>query len=207
MAIARSVRPTTRERKDEILAAALACFADRGYEATTLSDIRARSKASTGSIYHLFKSKEEIAGAVYLEGMRAYQTAFTAKILGSKSAKSAVRNAVHFYLAWVEEHVELARFLHSTRQAELLPEVKAELHEANRVFYRALRQQFEPQVRVGVLRAMPWELFLVIVMGPVHEHARQWLAGRTRTPLREAAPVLASAAWRAVRGTRNAVKR
>ena len=59
-----SGRASTENRRRTILAAALACFAEHGYEATTLGQIRERSGASVGSIYHLFASKEEIAGAV-----------------------------------------------------------------------------------------------------------------------------------------------
>ena len=57
----------SERRKREILEAALACFGELGYEKTTLAEIRARSEASTGSIYHHFRSKEHLFAALYLE--------------------------------------------------------------------------------------------------------------------------------------------
>ena len=60
-------------RRDAILEAALDCFASYGFAKTTMDDIRLRAGASTGSLYHHFKSKEQLAAELYLEGVRRYQ--------------------------------------------------------------------------------------------------------------------------------------
>ncbi|HEY2518128.1 MAG TPA: helix-turn-helix domain-containing protein, partial [Polyangiaceae bacterium] len=122
-----AARAATGERRRKILDAALRCFADEGYEATTLSHIRARSGASTGSIYHLFASKEEIAGAVYVDGLRCYQEGFLAVVEQRESPEAMVRACVEFYLEWVEANERLARFIVHTRHAELVPAVRDEL--------------------------------------------------------------------------------
>jgi len=38
-----------------------------------MADIRVRARASIGSIYHHFRSKEQLAAALYVEGLRDYQ--------------------------------------------------------------------------------------------------------------------------------------
>jgi AcrR family transcriptional regulator len=195
-----SGRASTENRRRTILAAALACFAEHGYEATTLGQIRERSGASVGSIYHLFASKEEIAGAVYLEGLRDYQDGFTAQIAKAESAEAAVRACVDYYLGWVEEHEQLARFMLHTRQAELVPTVREELRKMNRAFFRTIDEHLQRYTRA--LKEMPRELFVDVVMGPAQEHARHWLAGRSRMRPRDAATHLAEAAWDAVRSRR-----
>src|SRR5699024_7640678 len=48
------------ERKSKILDAALECFSQKGYSASTVDDIVRYSKLSKGSVYNYFKSKEEI---------------------------------------------------------------------------------------------------------------------------------------------------
>lgn len=48
------------EKRAALLDAALYCFANRGYEATTIDDIVRHAKVSKGAIYNYFKSKEEI---------------------------------------------------------------------------------------------------------------------------------------------------
>jgi AcrR family transcriptional regulator len=61
-------QPRWRRRKearpDEILAAALASFAERGFAATRLEDVAARAGISKGTLYLYFKGKEELFEAV-----------------------------------------------------------------------------------------------------------------------------------------------
>src|SRR5215470_14374357 len=66
----------SERRRKSILDAALACFLERGVAATTTEEIRDRSGASIGSIYHHFGDKEGLAGALYVEGIRSYQEGF-----------------------------------------------------------------------------------------------------------------------------------
>ncbi|MGH6945283.1 MAG: TetR/AcrR family transcriptional regulator [Geminicoccaceae bacterium] len=54
-------------RPDEILAAALESFAERGFAATRLEDVAARAGISKGTLYLYFKSKEELFKAVVRE--------------------------------------------------------------------------------------------------------------------------------------------
>jgi AcrR family transcriptional regulator len=51
-------------RPDEILAAALASFAERGFAATRLEDVAARAGISKGTLYLYFGGKEELFEAV-----------------------------------------------------------------------------------------------------------------------------------------------
>jgi AcrR family transcriptional regulator len=51
-------------RPAEILAAALASFAERGYAATRLDDVAARAGVTKGTLYLYFPSKEELFKAV-----------------------------------------------------------------------------------------------------------------------------------------------
>lgn len=52
------------ERRDQILDAALTCFTERGFQATSMSDIIAASGLSAGAIYLYFDGKWSIAMAV-----------------------------------------------------------------------------------------------------------------------------------------------
>jgi len=48
------------QRREQILAAALACFARQGYFETRMDDIVRESGLSKGALYHHFASKEEV---------------------------------------------------------------------------------------------------------------------------------------------------
>lgn len=55
------------ERRALLLQSALHCFAEKGFEATTIDHIVKHGGVSKGAVYHYFKSKEEI----YLELIEA----------------------------------------------------------------------------------------------------------------------------------------
>lgn len=55
-------------RPDEITAAALELFSERGYAATRLEDVAARAGVSKGTLYLYFENKEELFKAVLREG-------------------------------------------------------------------------------------------------------------------------------------------
>lgn len=200
LVMSRGTSDRGERRRRQIIDAALECFCERGIAGTTLEGIRKASGASTGSIYHLFASKEEIAGAAYLDGIRGYQEGLLAEMAEWMDPGEAIRGVVRHYLRWVEAHPRLARFILHTRRADLLPAIRDEVWSANRTFFRTLRRRLEPHVVSGEVRAIAWELLVPVVMGPSLEYARLWLAGVSRVPPAEAADALAEAAWRAVRG-------
>ncbi|MET0287769.1 MAG: TetR/AcrR family transcriptional regulator [Polyangiales bacterium] len=58
-----------KTRRD-VLEAALALFAERGFSGTTIPDVMARATVGAGSLYRLFPSKEALANAVFREAKR-----------------------------------------------------------------------------------------------------------------------------------------
>ena len=56
-------------RPEEITAAALELFAERGYAATRLEDVAARAGVSKGTLYLYFANKEDLFKAVVREGI------------------------------------------------------------------------------------------------------------------------------------------
>lgn len=52
------------ERRSHILSAAEICFARRGFDGTTIADVRKEARVSTGAIYTYFRNKEEMMRAI-----------------------------------------------------------------------------------------------------------------------------------------------
>jgi len=193
------VSTVTADRRGEILEAALAVFTRHGYQRATIEEIRAASGASTGSIYHHFGGKEELAAALYVEGLGAYQRSFLDVLARGDDAEGTVRAIVANHLDWVASNPEMARYLLSTRAAEVVRATDRELRTMNRGVIGATREWIDREVDAGVLRALPTALYYAILIGPAQEFARQWLRARDEEAMREAARVLPDAAWRAVR--------
>ncbi len=184
-------------RRDEILEAALRCFLEKGYDATTIRDIRAKSGATTGSIYHAFSGKDEIAAELLVDTVEDWQTTLLARLDREDDAEGLVRAAVGHYVDWVTRAPDRARFLFHAPRARLEAEARERVRAKNADFLRSLRARVKPHV--GSLRPIPPDLLVPIVIGPAMEWARHWLAGSALTKPTEARRALADAAWAAVR--------
>jgi AcrR family transcriptional regulator len=186
-------------RRETILQAALECFNERGFAAATVEEIRRRSGASVGSIYHHFGGKESIAAELYVEGLRGYQEGFLRALETAEGAEAGTRALVQHHLHWLEHNPELARFLMNRRETELIEATKVRVRELNRSFFPQVTAWVERWVNAGALRPMSADLREPVLLGPCQEFSRLWLAGRTRISLRRAEAELADATWNAVR--------
>src|ERR1700749_1422649 len=70
-------------RPGEIVAAALASFADRGYAATKLEDVAAAAGISKGTIYLYFPTKGDLVRAVVRQAVLPNVDAAQADLAGS----------------------------------------------------------------------------------------------------------------------------
>ena len=59
------------DRRNQILEAAMTCFADCGFHQTSMHDISAEAGISVGLIYRYFKNKEEVIAALAAEHKKA----------------------------------------------------------------------------------------------------------------------------------------
>jgi hypothetical protein len=108
------------------------------------------------------------------------------------------------YLRWVSRNRELAGYLLTMRRAEFMLEADVELEEMNARFRDELRQWMEAHEADKQLPAIGMDTLLAILVGPSQDFARRWLSGKTTTSLRDASKVLSDAAWRSLRGLREA---
>jgi AcrR family transcriptional regulator len=114
------------EKRSAILTSALHCFAEKGYQATTVDDIVRHAKASKGAIYHYFNSKEEI----FLELLRGRENrafeAIRSQLAQFNSATEKLRFMINRYKNFPQDQasrnwqrVHLEFFLYSSSQDHL----------------------------------------------------------------------------------------
>lgn len=182
-------------RRREILRAALASFEALGYEASTIEDIRRRSRASIGSIYHHFGGKAGIASALYAEGLADYQADLLARMRRARSAEALVKAVVRHHINWAEANPAWARYLMGMRRLEAVAAIEVRLRELNQDFVREAVTLIRPHMDSGEIAPLRIEILLALLFGPAQEFLRLWFAGRTELGLRQAREQLAKAAW------------
>ncbi|MGW4092037.1 TetR/AcrR family transcriptional regulator [Nocardia sp. NPDC004750] len=165
----------TRER---ILAEATEQLLAKGYASFTVAGVRDRLGLSSGSMFHAFGSKAELAAAVYVSGMLDYQRTMLACLdAPDVGAEQAIRAMLAAHLGWVEDHRDLARFLFATLPDEVAGFAETELAQHNRVFFDALERRYRELIGT----AEPgggYPMAHAICAGPAQEYCRQWVRGR-----------------------------
>ena len=193
--IAHASHATTPDRRREILDAALACFSEQGVAGTTIADLRHKSKASTGSIYHHFGDKDGVAAGVYLEILRRYQASALEVLDMAGTAEALVKGIVRHFLDWVMANRAAARFLVEMRHAETVLMSDKSIRLETRRAVERINAELDRYVGEGALRLVPSELYAAIIFGPCHAAAEQWLRSGARGELTAVKEPLAEAAW------------
>jgi len=90
--------------------AALRLVADRGPQAVTVAAVAKEAGAPTGSIYHRYRSREQLLAELWMDVVEDFQHGFAASLAGANEVEGAV-NAARYMAAWTREHVLEARLL------------------------------------------------------------------------------------------------
>jgi AcrR family transcriptional regulator len=96
--------PERRQRtREAIIAAAGACFAESGFNGTTLTDVQVRAGVSRGALYHHFASKEAVMEAVFERAStHTVEVARVAALAPSAMARGPLAALVAGCVAWLD---------------------------------------------------------------------------------------------------------
>jgi len=120
---------------DSILDAARALALESGATAATIAEIARTSGAPVGSIYHRFKSRDELLARLWIRAVGRSQGAFLVALQQADPTEAAVAAALAI-LDFCEDEPADAHLLVSFRREDLLraaptPELAGELAELN----------------------------------------------------------------------------
>jgi AcrR family transcriptional regulator len=108
------VREATSDSRQEILRAAARLFQQRGYDATSMSDVAAALDLSKGGLYHHFKSKDEILFHLMNHAMDITQEQVIDKVQGIGDPEERLRMLIRLHIGVVlrERDREITVMLH-----------------------------------------------------------------------------------------------
>jgi len=192
---AATVDRTSRQRA---LIAALALFYAQGVAATTLEQVRDAADISVGSLYHHFGSREGLIAALYEDLLERYRAVLAPALAQCDGARELLDAFVATHIGWAVAHPAAARFLARHRHDPALQPAEAKLQAGTADFLHPLLMRLKPAVAAGTIRALPPELLLSLVVGPVQAWLQQWFDGRVSQKPDAAARKLADLIWAAL---------
>lgn len=166
-----------RDKRDEIIQAALELIAEQGLHASPMAELAKRAGVGAGTIYRYFENKDVLIAELYRElEVRIYPV-----LLGSYQADRSIRERflqlgrtlLQYFIAHPLDFRYLEQFHNSPygvarRRAKLLGQT------GQRDVYREL---FLDGVASGAMKEMPLPILYALAFGPLFSVARDHILG------------------------------
>jgi AcrR family transcriptional regulator len=183
-----------KTRLPGILKAALKLFVRKGIDGTTTKDIAREAGVAEGALYRHYKSKEELAGSLFIVNL----TRFTTELEGKLSLVKGARRKLAVYIAAIfaeyESDPDLFYYLLLAEHKELKEYVREHRHPGHVLEGLIAEGQAE-----GVFRKVnPYHL-VAVALGTVHRMCILRRYGLIKTPLGGASEEISGLVWQALK--------
>lgn len=154
------------ETRKSILEAAMALFAERGYQQATTHQIARQAGVSVGALYRYFSDKEDILKEIYKQEVTALRTrileGFSVVDVVTKDARELVRTAIGLAFSIYSERPALWRVL--LEQSRRIPELAAIRRRQEIELYQTVQQILRsvPNVRLADIEASAYMISLFL---------------------------------------------
>ena len=149
---AASELPRPKRRAAEMIAAAAAVFARRGYHGASTQDIADRLGIRQASLYYYFPSKEAALEAVCEQGVEEYALRARAILKNRESAANKVAKLVFHHLAPMVERLDFT--LVFLRERRFLPHpARSRIRALERRYERLIERIIQEGIDSGEFRA------------------------------------------------------
>jgi AcrR family transcriptional regulator len=172
-------------RREELIATAASLFEAEGYHQTSMERLAERAGLAKPSLYHYFKSKEEILFEIHLSFIQPLiERQIRRMELGLRPSQVLLEAVVDHMEVLAEKPGTLRMFFEHHR--ELGPDRRAQMRE-NRIRYRSLIEDtISEGIKVGELRSVDARLAAFALFGMVN-WAYKWFQVKGELSPRETA--------------------
>lgn len=162
-----TARPRSDEKAQAILNAARTCLGERGYLATTISEIAAEAGVSRGLLHYYFDSKEELLAQVVRVGTEASLGLVAAMFAQSETADDLATGLTGALRAIVEhDPIYFNLVFECWTVARQSPLVARELEDLFRQFREAIREGLAEAVARGAIApTIPLDGLAALLLG------------------------------------------
>lgn len=180
----------TRQRKEEILAAAAVAFARRGYDATDMEEVGKAVGVTKAAIYYYFESKESLFLAAVDHGMRLLSGAVQTRSGRVEDPLERIGEAIRAYLRFFHDHPQFIELLIQERAA-FRDRKQSTYFEHRAASAERWRDVFAGLIRGGRVRGLPVDRLLDVISDQLYGamFTAHFTGGR-RSPDEQAADII-----------------
>ena len=185
-----------RERKEQLIDAAVALFSERGYAATRIRDICDRAGVAKGLFYWYFPTKLELFAELVRSMRRQLRRAQAAAMDPEADALTRLRQGTVASVAFMAEHAAYFALVDVERSDPVIADT---LREGSEVYLDDTRALILEAQRTGAIVDVDTDALAIGVLGAVSSFSNAWRAGRLAMTPAELADFVADWVHRALR--------
>lgn len=157
-------------RRAQLSRAAIELFGAKGYHATTVRDVAARSGCSAGLVYQYFRDKEDLLFYAIMEILDSYLREIPKAIAGVESAATRFEAAVRAYARVLDSHRHAAA-LGYRESWSLRKDRLALVFRKEQETHALIRRCVDDCITAGVFRSIDAEILTYQIIVVVHAWA------------------------------------
>lgn len=180
------------EKREQILLAAAAVFAHKGYFGARVSDVAKKARVADGTIYLYFRSKEEILMALFDNAMRQFLERARQELEPLDGAEARLRRLAEFHLEQLGQNRDMAIVF----QVELRQSQKF-MFKVSSIILAGLLDLIREVIRQGqqegvFRRDLPDKVVAKCFFGMLDEMSTNWVLSQRQYRLADMAPLVAN---------------
>jgi AcrR family transcriptional regulator len=162
------------DKKEAIFQAMLELISKQGFHSSPMSEVAKQADVAAGTIYHYFKSKDELICALYI---RLKEKTIECLFNTDDTTKTFKERFRHFYLQMIDHCVKNPKEFFFMEQFANSPFIntipKEEIQKLDQPIYDFLRKAVFTQV----VRDIPPKILIAFVMGSANSLTKLQLSG------------------------------
>jgi AcrR family transcriptional regulator len=148
------------EKPEAILSAALTLFVQYGFHGTPTSRIASEAGVSNGTLFHYFKTKDDLVVALYSRVKERLNAHLAAHIKSGDDIQAKFKALFVFSVHWSMEHKEEFYFIQQFHFSPHLALISKEEVQKQTQLHSGLLQS---AVKAGILKPLPVELIGTLI--------------------------------------------
>lgn len=148
------------DKQKEILAAALKLFVEYGFHGTPTSMIAKEAGVANGTLFHYYKTKDELVLAVYVDIKQRMTLALQKSVNKDDQLEVILKNMLFESLYWALDHQTEFRFIQQFHSSPFLSMVSSEALAQQTQFYVSLIQR---GIDAKIIKPLSVDLICILI--------------------------------------------
>ncbi|KAB8129915.1 TetR/AcrR family transcriptional regulator [Gracilibacillus oryzae] len=185
----------SKNKQEDIFAAAMELFAVRGYDGTTVPMIANKAKVGAGTIYRYFENKESLVNALFVKCVEEFFDVIQTDFPKDADIRQQFHHIFRRMFVFAKDNGNALQFINSHDEGYYLDEKSNQTFQD---FLGFIRQVIEDGKKQGVIRPLPADAHIATVYGAFGMLFSLMQSGRL-TETQELLTELEDSLWNAIR--------